>query len=526
VEIEVACVTSPCQQEASSQVVIINQGQNAGRWQPVGAVDITHGPAEVQVRVTRPSSQRGWIVCDAARLLRISSVATLGGESLGERVGPLEVRELMHPRIDVDAQRAIRRMSQGDEAASTDANDMFEAVTNGQLAGIFAVNQRVPALRANRMGIGWWQLIPEGQDSAVVLEPGQPTSPPPVGDQAPLIAFRDAVRKEPPRLEAALRNAWASFRLLRSGELRSCEPEGAVLTASVAEAGPTPALIPLANIVPVLCQLRPTPPQPRPPAPPGRRPPSRPSATASLRSGTFIEILQGGGSIRVPTLPHAGLFDISIGTIVVGGVNLVARLPRGGDWQIGVVQNVVVHQGSLLYRLGTVRWFSGAPLLDVLDRATDIWGPPPPTPIPIGGADLTIPNPVTVTANAGDGSAGPFNIALADTARISVRGTGECGPLIRGSVVVMFEAGIAARQGKTLVWLATSKQPYGFVVGVEVDANGSAAFTTTAIGKRGEIIASPPGNPLVTGPPTANQFTRTVVRRAFNRAFVACAASS
>ena len=162
---------------------------------------------------------------------------------------PLSERELIHPAIDVDAQRSLRRMSLADEASSRDANGMFAAVKTGELAGIYAADQKVPALRAKRMGIGWWQLIPEGEDSALVLEQGQPTKPLPRGELAPLIAFRPSIRSQPPRLDAALRKAWRSFEQLRSGQAGLCEPGS--LTTAASETLPMRLLASM----PPLCEL-------------------------------------------------------------------------------------------------------------------------------------------------------------------------------------------------------------------------------------------------------------------------------
>ena len=169
---------------------------------------------------------------------------------------PLSERELIHPAIDVDAQRSLRRMSLADEASSRDANGMFAAVKTGELAGIYAADQKVPALRAKRMGIGWWQLIPEGEDSALVLEQGQPTKPLPRGELAPLIAFRPSIRSQPPRLDAALRKAWRSFEKLRAGQAGVCDL--GALTTSASEALP----VRLLASMPPLCELPSRPPVP------------------------------------------------------------------------------------------------------------------------------------------------------------------------------------------------------------------------------------------------------------------------
>jgi V8-like Glu-specific endopeptidase len=104
-------------------------------------------------------------------------------------------------RIDVHAQYALLRMAKGDPSAQADASAMLAAVKSGRLAGIYKEDQQVPALRAKRQGIGWWQLIPAGRDAVVVNEAGA----------APIIVFRDRVRSDASRLDPALRAAWRSL---------------------------------------------------------------------------------------------------------------------------------------------------------------------------------------------------------------------------------------------------------------------------------------------------------------------------
>ncbi|HEX2076514.1 MAG TPA: hypothetical protein VHG08_02360 [Longimicrobium sp.] len=112
-------------------------------------------------------------------------------------------------RIDVHAQYALLRLAKGDPSARADASAMLVAVKSGRLAGIYKEDQQVPAMRAKRRGIGWWQLIPAGRDAAVVHEAGA----------APLIVFRDRVRSDASRLDPALRTAWRSLQPAPSSDL-------------------------------------------------------------------------------------------------------------------------------------------------------------------------------------------------------------------------------------------------------------------------------------------------------------------
>ena len=121
---------------------------------------------------------------------------------------------------------------------------MLAAVKSGRLTGLYKEDEQVPALRARALGMGWWQLIPPGEDAAVVLDPANPTGGP------PLIAFRDGVRSDSARLDPALRRAWASFQRLGTPGVTRCStsPSGGGVMAEVSSAlsiGPV-----IANIVP------------------------------------------------------------------------------------------------------------------------------------------------------------------------------------------------------------------------------------------------------------------------------------
>lgn len=72
VDIEVACLASPCT-GISAQTVTVNQHPNAGRWNDVAVVSVTQTPAELKVRWSRNSTQSGWVLVDAVRLLKIAS---------------------------------------------------------------------------------------------------------------------------------------------------------------------------------------------------------------------------------------------------------------------------------------------------------------------------------------------------------------------------------------------------------------------------------------------------------------------
>jgi outer membrane protein OmpA-like peptidoglycan-associated protein len=152
-------------------------------------------------------------------------------------------RDLIHPRIDFHAQEALYRMFRGDPGARVEAAQIFDAVKAGQLAGIYIVNQGVPAMRAQKMKLGWWQVIPKDQDAVLLLDPNAPLSGP------PLIAFVDAVKADSARLIKALRSVWETFQLFRTRNVSRCPvPSGAVFAET------SEFQVRLRNVVPaILC---------------------------------------------------------------------------------------------------------------------------------------------------------------------------------------------------------------------------------------------------------------------------------
>ena len=85
--------------------------------------------------------------------------------------------DFIDSRIDVAAQRALFQMLRRDAPSRSASLGLFAAVKAGRLAGLYQEDQQVPALRARRLGIGWWQVIPSGQ-RAVCLS--QPSTEPPI----------------------------------------------------------------------------------------------------------------------------------------------------------------------------------------------------------------------------------------------------------------------------------------------------------------------------------------------------------
>jgi len=81
VDLEVSCLASPCT-DAFSETVTVNQQPNFGRWNDIGSgFTVRNPPVELRVRIRRDSTQRGWILADAVRVLKIGT-AVAGKESV------------------------------------------------------------------------------------------------------------------------------------------------------------------------------------------------------------------------------------------------------------------------------------------------------------------------------------------------------------------------------------------------------------------------------------------------------------
>jgi hypothetical protein len=121
---------------------------------------------------------------------------------LGQAIAPVQELtqlDVMSPQIDVFAQRALFRMLKADPESNLAARSMIYAVKLKLLGGIYKENQRVPALRAQKIGKGWWQLIPKNEDAICLSEPS---------DLKPIVLYRDKIRSTPSRLDPALKRAW------------------------------------------------------------------------------------------------------------------------------------------------------------------------------------------------------------------------------------------------------------------------------------------------------------------------------
>jgi pimeloyl-ACP methyl ester carboxylesterase len=178
------------------------------------------------------------------------------GEVLGETSSVVST-DVIRPEIEVCAQYALLRM-RNDPTTAADAVGMLEAVKTQHLAGIHEENVMASVRLAAKLGRKWWELIPKGEDAALVVDPVAPATVPPTIVFRSTQTTRTKDGEHPPcldrtRLDPALSKAWATFQRLRGGQLVQCEVAQATPIV-FAEAGAFGAPAPVTNIVPpILC---------------------------------------------------------------------------------------------------------------------------------------------------------------------------------------------------------------------------------------------------------------------------------
>jgi hypothetical protein len=113
---------------------------------------------------------------------------------------PWTAKDVMNPNIDVQAQYALFRMfkSAAPEHRRA-ASNMLSAVRARALKGIYQEDQQVPALRAQKLGMWWGQLLPKDFGSRCITEPA--------GDP-PIIVMRRGVPADKANYDLELAVAW------------------------------------------------------------------------------------------------------------------------------------------------------------------------------------------------------------------------------------------------------------------------------------------------------------------------------
>ena len=129
---------------------------------------------------------------------------------------PLTTSQIIHPNIDVQAQKAIAALVAEGGDAAVRATLILGAVQSGAIGGIYLANQGVPALRAQKFGTNWWSLHPTGVDGVVL--PPHPSEP----NTTPILVLRKSVANKATARKNALNQAFATFSMMMSGSVQSC----------------------------------------------------------------------------------------------------------------------------------------------------------------------------------------------------------------------------------------------------------------------------------------------------------------
>jgi hypothetical protein len=111
-------------------------------------------------------------------------------------------QDVIDPRIDVQAQYSLMRMFQSGGEEAADASAILSAVKSELLAGIYQQDQQKPALRAQKLGKGWWQLFNGQSPDRLAFCWKEPAASP------PMIVMRKGVKSTREGLDPALRAAW------------------------------------------------------------------------------------------------------------------------------------------------------------------------------------------------------------------------------------------------------------------------------------------------------------------------------
>ena len=136
------------------------------------------------------------------------------------------------PRIDQGTKSILQGMIEDPETAET-ASGLVRGINGGTLGGIHGSDSDEVLSLADIYGVEQSQLVPSGQDAALVLDPEAPLEAPPT------IVLRSGepdIRNDPSRLGAALEEVGRTFALFEQGEIGRC--------ASTASAVQVPNLLP------------------------------------------------------------------------------------------------------------------------------------------------------------------------------------------------------------------------------------------------------------------------------------------
>lgn len=124
-------------------------------------------------------------------------------------VSPWTTQDILKPNIDVAAQYGLMRLLTGDPHERAVGSHILSAIENEQLGGIYQEDQKVPALRAQASGYGWWQILPrnakkEKVNSTCMTDPN---------GSLPIFVMRKKAETNPVAYDQALVDAWHGCKL-------------------------------------------------------------------------------------------------------------------------------------------------------------------------------------------------------------------------------------------------------------------------------------------------------------------------
>lgn len=190
---------------------------------------------------------------------------------------------------------------------------------------------------------------------------------------------------------------------------------------------------------------------------------SAPTAPTVQKGGSINLKVQAPASVDGPTMGFVGVYKVMLFDAemdFIANVNL--NFPSGGDWEIGLVQNVEVVRSEVSYSSGgKVSIFIGLPLLDQNPDTNDIFlGDPEAIKNVSAGqtANVSFTRSDTPTTPPIMGLRTRCNNTISEHLESAVEST-------------FFRIALVARQGTSVFQLAASEQ-YGYTWAFTVNANG------------------------------------------------------
>lgn len=132
--------------------------------------------------------------------------------------------DFIHDNIDVAAQYALYGMLKADPESRKASVQMLAAVKTGLLGGIYQEDQKVPALRAVQLGLGWYGPLIDSYRKSASSAACVPPAPHP-SHKLPIISFRKSLAKNHAELGRQLLQVWGDCGIQKD-KLPTIDPRG------------------------------------------------------------------------------------------------------------------------------------------------------------------------------------------------------------------------------------------------------------------------------------------------------------